>query len=79
MEAHLNVLAAIAKDNPRRITHRKLIVQLLDLKTKGLVDFKQQVLDGQVVALYDFKLSKLKEVPLATIEDFYMSRTQELL
>lgn len=75
----MNLLAAIAKDNPRRITHRKQIEQLLDLKRQGLVDFKQQVLDGKVVALYDIKVLKLKEVPLATKEDFYASRTQELL
>lgn len=75
----MNLLAAIAKDRPRRITHPKQIAELLDLCKQGLVSFRQQVYDGKVVAIYDIQLLKAREVPLATKEDFYSCRTQELL
>lgn len=75
----MNLLAAIARDQPRRITHPKQIAEILALSRQGLVSFRQQVYDGKVVAIYDIQLLKAKEVPLATKEDFYACKTQELL
>lgn len=72
------LLESIARDNPARITHPKQVTQLQELRRQGLVSFNQKYVEGRLV-LFDIKLLKAKEVPLASREDFYTCKSQSLL
>lgn len=72
------LLESIARDKPARITHPKQVAQLQELRQQGLVSFGQKYVEGRLV-LFDIKLLKAKEVPLASREDFYACKSQSLL
>lgn len=73
------MLQAIARDKPRRLTHPKQIAAALSLQSKGLLKLQKQLFQGKVTAVYDLVVVRAKELPLASGDDFYTPRTQELL